>query len=244
MAQLENLNQEIENQNNSETMEETLEFRNMSIYNYSPLFPKELSADITKMTLGPVMHQSKTAYSYKLYYQGKKILIQTPIIKCMFGLQKYCYPNSTADKYSIHLGFGCSKDNEDIEEIKQFKNFLTLADDYVKTKINLPVENFHSALRYNYSDPNKAPVLRVKIPSKETHLLFEIYDKEEELFEPIYKEACEKIKHGTEVRCILELNTVWKANDKWGLSYKLLQVEIISQLTAKMFRGKKKEKNL
>lgn len=247
MAQLENSKVEVENK--MEELNDTnlqLEFnKNTPSYNYCPFLPKEISTDISKITLGPVMHQSQKAYSYKLYYEGKKILIETPIITCMFqgGIQKYRYPSTNPDKiipekYSIHLGFvpSINKDIDNLNEIKEFRHLLGLADNYAKSKLNLPIENYHSALRFNYSDPNKPPVLRVKIPNKNENLLIEIYDKQEEIFEPTYEEAIEKLKGGTEIKCILEINTLWKVGDKWGLSYKLVQVDIINNATNKLFR--------
>lgn len=200
-------------------------------------FPNEITANINNLTVGKIHQYQNTDYSLNIKYLNKKIKIQTPVTKAMFGLSSYCHPGSHIPKYNIDLLL--SMDNE---EQRSFVEFVKSMDQYV---LNLPIfkdtkQKYSSPIRYSYRNPNLTPVLRVKINDNGEKLLMELFndsgDQPTEIVQPTIEEVRNLITHGTNVRCIIEINPVWHAGNKFGISYKLLQIEIVPQIKVYKFR--------
>jgi len=198
-----------------------------------PYFPYEIAQNMDDFIIAPKVMQNERDYYYPLYFRGFKCKIQTPVMQLMFGIQKFKNPGSDVQKYSLHLSLRCSD-----TETKQFKTLLREIDNYAKINTNLPPDTYFSPIRHNYANPDLHPVLRVKIPSQEDVLMCDIYTEHTVLNEPTYNEATEALKHKNYVRCILELSNIWVAGSKFGVSYKLVQIQIVPQNTGQpLFRS-------
>ena len=199
-----------------------------------PWFPYEITQNMDDFIIAPKVYQNDRDYFYPLYFRGFKCKIQTPVMQLMFGVQQYKNPGSDIQKYSLHLSLRSGD-----SETKQFKTLLREIDTYAKINSTLPPETYFSAIRHNYANPDLHPVLRVKIPSQDDTdvLLCDIYTEHHVINEPTYAEAAELLKHKTYVRCILELSNIWVAGNKFGVSYKLIQLQVIPQNAGQpMFR--------
>lgn len=208
-----------------------------------PWYPDELIPEIKNITMSNkhkvrnTNKPAKDAFTRKLQYKRYPIRIQTPILKCMFGIQAYRHPVDmgtvlgTKDHYSIHLGL-----KETTEKMQVFKQCLQELDKFALGTFSGPPESYCSAVRYNQSNKDLPPVLRCKILNVDTLLMVSVYTKNDEYKQIPFKQLCQYIKHGTEIQCIIEINGLWKAGDKHGLSYKVVQIKILSDTSGSLFR--------
>jgi hypothetical protein len=197
----------------------------------TPWFPKEVLANLERFSIGYCVTKNDNDCYYPISYDGSRLKIQTPIMQCMFGVQKYRNPGSTTTKYSIHLSL-----RTNTPEQKEFADFLRVVDREVMSRIDMPPETYYSCIRHNHANPNLPPVVRVKIPSTDNLLNIELYHNESEYFDPSYETAQQILTHKTNVQCILELQNVWVAGNKWGVSYKLLQAQTVHIVKGPLFR--------
>ena len=79
-------------------------------------------------------------------------------------------------------------------------------------------------------DLNKAPTLRVKIPSWEGVFKVEVYDEDyQKLFPSVDNSLItpmELIQKGTNVASLIQCGGIWFANGKFGVTWKLVQVVV------------------
>lgn len=197
-----------------------------------PYYAQEVLQSKTDLKRGERIDQNLVDYSYPIFFKNQKLRIQTPPIQLMFPISKYKNPGSNITKYSTHL----SLRNEDIQT-KQFIALLKFIDQWALEQIPLPPERYYSPIRYNHANPQLPPVLRLKIANVEDSLLLDIYKNHEEILEPSVSEATEIMKHRTTIIGIIELNPIWIAGQKFGVSYKLIQLQVLSSLQGPMFRS-------
>lgn len=210
-------------------------------YKY-PWLPKELlEIDLNKITMSKShsVPGYKGSFTRKLHYEGSEIRIQTPCPTiCMFGVQNYNHPidqGTVLEKkphYSIHISL-----KTDNQEQSDFKQLCENLDKFAIMTFIGPAENYSSAIRYNNSNKSLPPVLRVKLPSTDDgEILVSVYEGENHWRHIPYQQLRQLIKHGTRIQCILAITGIWKAGSKFGLSYKVLQIKILSCVTGPLFR--------
>jgi hypothetical protein len=198
-----------------------------------PWYPKEILAAMNLLQLGDVVKKRDDDYYYPITYGTNRCRIQTPILQCISGLQQYTTKGSPDLKYSIHLSLG----GRPSEDVKKFREMLETIDDYMLCSINLPPTKYLKCIKHNYSKPSLPPVLQVKIPNIEDCLSIEIFDKDVEYVCPKYEFAAGILKHKTYVQCILELRNLWVAGNRWGISYKLIQIQTVRGTKGPLFRA-------
>lgn len=207
-------------------------FETIPVLKNTPFFADEILPYMSQdFSFGSPSYHNTNDYNTPIYFRGNKLRIQTPILQCMFGISKYKDPGNVTQKYSTHLTLR----HQDVANIL-FKRLLNEIDDWVLSKVALPPETYYSAIRHNHANPNLPPVLRVKIPSEDDNLRLDIFTEEGEVNEPYIGDAETYIKHRQYMRCILELNGCWVAGNKFGVSYKLLQVQLINTEAGTLFR--------
>lgn len=186
-----------------------------------PLFPKEIIDHFNEFAIGPPIYTNTKSYYHALLFNGTRLRIQTPILHVPFNIQTYSNPGSDLKKYSLHLSLQSLK-----TEQKEFREFLQKVDTMVQTMIPLPPETYFSCIRYNYANPQLPPVMRVKIPADEDILLIDVYCDGDTITSPTVAQLKTILDKECSVKCVLEMNNVWIAGGKFGVSYKLIQLVI------------------
>ncbi len=198
-----------------------------------PYFAHEVLNQIDSIQIGTRVQQSPTDYYYPIYSFNTKIRVQTPIMQIMFALQSYRNPGNNDLKYSLHLSL-----KQTDPATVCFRNMLEKIDEVAKSNISLPPETYYSCIRFNHANPTLPPVMRIKIQNSIPDCLaFDLYDPQwGETIHPTIRYATECLKHKSNVVCILEINPIWIAGNKFGVSYKLIQLQIMDVNSGPQFR--------
>lgn len=171
-------------------------------------------------------------------FRGKRCIFETPACFTVFGIKGYKNPGSRTQKFSIHLSLGA----DGTEEMEQFKTLLFKMDDWAmqtyKEKYNCQLEDVYwSPVRRSLKKKKKPPVLRVKVPCTGKNAGIDLYTANgTRIREPSLEVMRKHIPHHTSAKCILAINPIWKANHKYGISYRLLKIKVQQEAEDVVFR--------
>lgn len=191
-------------------------------------FPHEILSNLEYLKFGPKIER-ESDYFYPVTFRGKTCHIQTPKCLYMFGLNKYRNPGGKFDKYSIHLSLReICREAPNNNNVTNFRNLLENIDLFAQQdNFEDPKWKYWSALRPNHKSDRKPPTLRIKVPSDAKRLKITIVKEDgKECYYPLASEFEEMFKHRNEVRCIIEVNPIWYAGSKFGISYKLIKIQL------------------
>ena len=173
----------------------------------------------------------KTAKGQKLVYintpQKQKVRVQTPAMRAIFGLSRFDDTNTGNSSFSLDLSFNGRSENPKLDK------FLTTLRDMDAYLLDLAHERssewfgkemskeilaeFHKPCVRDASDPKYEPTVRLKLTPYS-----EIYDESRQ------KVDMDQIVKGSVVRAIIE-PAFWTVNKSFGISLRVLQLEIISR---------------
>ena len=177
-----------------------------------------------------------------LSYDDKTLLVQTPIMKLPWNMKKDEYDGNV--KYTLDLQFQNTDNNP---EIKEFHNLL---EDFDEKLIEMGVNNSMSWFKkknikkdvckelinshiIRSKDKETGEVdgkwpdrIKVKIPNRNGVFVSKVIDVDKNIVED--SEYENKLVKGCEVRAILEYGGVWLAGSKYGGTWKVKALEIIS----------------
>jgi len=152
---------------------------------------------------------------YQLYYlKQNQFMVTTPLMKCLFGVQK------NGNQFSMSLQF---TDLQDDPLMKQFYDFIETLQFYCMARIGLDesdADNFISQIKTDKQkkyDPN----LSVKIPFQYNRFQTEIYSEHSSdvnLFQ---------IQGFTPMKCDIYLDKIWKMNDKFHMKWKCKSILLV-----------------
>lgn len=152
---------------------------------------------------------------YQLYYLNQnQFLVTTPLMKCLFGVQK------SGNQFSMSLQFTDLQENS---VMKQFYDFIENLQFYCMARIGLDetdADNFISQIKYDKKgkyDPN----LSVKIPFHYNRFQTEIFSESSSdvnLFQ---------IQGFTPMKCDIYLDKIWKMNDKFHMKWKCKAIQLV-----------------
>lgn len=184
------------------------------------MFPKEI--DFKNFKLNPIIVRGKGCSSINIGYDGKPLLLQTPVLTSTFQLQGYCYPGTTTKKYSLNVDL-----NQKLDGVKEFTELLCKIDSCAKGS----VEDFKEE-DLTYLSPIKTPKselypehLRCKMVSNLEKFKFNAYLGNKSISTSI-SNIESLIKRGTKMKLVLQLNPIWKVNKQFGVSYQIVGMEI------------------
>lgn len=191
-----------------------------------PYFVHEIFENMDDFHVGERQPRGQHDSFVPVTYKGKRCRIQSPTVTVMFGLTKYNTPGDPNTKYSLHI----SLKNLD-KEVKEFADFMYLMDDFAKEFQINNTHRFWSSIRENNKNPkHKSPVLRLKINASQGRLLLDIEDTDgTKKSLPTEAEFDHLIKHHCTVKVIFEINPLWYAGNKFGISYRLLNILVLSR---------------
>ena len=219
--------------------------------------PSDISVNDVKVgALKTLSNGGKMAF---LSHKEKQMFIQTPEQYAPFGVNAYTNDDTGLTKYTLELSF---RNMEDRENLQTFMKFLTDMDELV---INTAFENSQTWFKKKYSNKavleelytsclkpsrdketgeldNKYPTrVKVSLPHRDGSFKLEAYDKQEnEVDLNVVKTK------GAKFVCILQCGGVWVAGGKFGLSWKVVQLQVtppsnISGFSIKNVEGDKIE---
>lgn len=188
-------------------------------------FPFEVLEAMEELKVGG-REARNNDFFFPVTFQGSRCRIQTPELLVMFGLTTHCNPDSGTNpipKYSLHLSL--KPVNEDIVI---FREWLAKMDEFAMG-YKLGNEQYWSSVR-PAQDAKKSDLLRLKMPLTNNHkrLILDIIDTKGRIHTlPTIQTFKELVKHGCKVKCIIEVNPIWYAGKKYGISYRILKLAIV-----------------
>jgi len=188
--------------------------------------PKEIMGFMNDLKLNKTVLRGQDHYT-TITYKDRVVQIETPKCLFMFGLEKYRNPEGKYDKYSIHLSLReICRDAEN--NVREFRYLLENLDLFAMgDKFDEPNLKYWSPIRPNHKQERKPPVLRVKVPSDASRLKITMATEDGKVsYYPLVSEFEKIFHHRNEVKCILQINPVWYAGNKFGISYKLIKIQL------------------
>lgn len=185
---------------------------------------------VAQMTFSPM---TKTSKGSKIVYinlpgpQKQRVRVQTPPMRAVFGLSRFDDANTGTASFSLDLSFNGRDENPKLD------NFLTRLREMDEHLLDVAhkrssewfgkemskeiLSEFHRPSVRDPSDPKYQPTVRLKVTPYS-----EIYD------ETKAKVDMEQIVKGSTVRAIIE-PSFWLVNKSFGISLRILQLEILSR---------------
>ena len=157
-----------------------------------------------------------------------KIVLQTPAVHLPFGITPYQDAN-TGNVLSWSMDVSFKESPEFLEAMRQVDTALVdvatarSADWFGKPMPREVVSEFTRPLVRDPKNPQYAPTMKIKVPCVNGNETTKFYDERRQ---PV---PMEYVTKGTTVRVIMELSPVWFLNKNLGVSWKALQVAVVSR---------------
>ena len=209
---------------------------------------KAAEFDASNVTYGELKKNPKTqGKSIYINYggPGKSIILQTPEMRCPFGINKWAGENGAPDKYDINLSF----DGRNVDgPVKAFFEVLNSLDDKLvdDTMLNAkkwfgkPFPNrevvealYSKTVRYSKDketgeiSTKYEPTFKATLPMKEGKFDVTVWDHQTPRKELDLDEIIESgSSRGAQVKLLVSLTGVWIVGNKFGLTWKVKQMII------------------
>lgn len=187
-------------------------------------FPSEI--DMKYFSILEKVDRGTNSWSCRLLYKDKPLTIQTPILPVAFNLNGYKYnENSTKENFSISVTL-----DPKIDGVQTLKEFIETIDNTVINTFKEEFEKnkrdttFISSIKIS-KDVKFEPTLRCKMVSNTTRFKCKITINNKSLSDEI-KTVKAKVCKGTKVKLVLQLNPVWCCDNKYGVSWQVLALNI------------------
>lgn len=169
---------------------------------------------------------------YLKYNDQKKLTMQTPLVSAPFGLSTYTDEKTGITKYSIDMSF---KGMDSDPKIQTFHDKMIELDNHIlelaeknskewlgKKMSKEVVEALYRPVVKLAKDPEKyAPTMKMKITNgRNGEMNVEAYDSSRN------KMDMKELTQGSRIRCLIECSSIWFVNKQFGVSWRLVQVEV------------------
>lgn len=209
----------------------------------------------SQIDFSKIQYQSPTLNSYggkmaKVTYDEKWALIQTPSLKCPFGLN--IYDDADSKTYSFDVSI-----NKNIPKEDEFLNFLKTLEDQLITHVSENSQEWidsdegskdvckallRSSLKYSRDKQTKKfsdkypPRIKVSVPFYENEMKFKAYQTNNgEMKEIKTMEELEQLMKNSIVTLILRYDRITFNGGKYGFKFTLQQLRINSTGKTNMF---------
>lgn len=162
-----------------------------------------------------------------------RIVIQTPALSIPFGVSPYMDPAGEIQSYSLDVSFrGYDSDPKMAEFMAKMRQLddvlLNTAVERSKEWFGKPmgrelVAEFFRRLVKDPSNPQYAPIMKIKVPLANGESLAQFFDES--------RKPCsiDYLVKGSVVKCIVELSSVWFVNKNFGTTWRLVQCAVVSR---------------
>ena len=169
---------------------------------------------------------------YLKHNDQKKLTMQTPLVSAPFGLSTYTDEKTGITKYSIDMSF---KGMDSDPKIQTFHDKMAELDNHIlelaeknskewlgKKMSKEVVEALYRPVVKQAKDPEKyAPTMKMKITNgRNGEMNVEAYDSTRN------KMDMKELTQGSRIRCLIECSSIWFVNKQFGVSWRLVQVEV------------------
>lgn len=170
---------------------------------------------------------------YLKYNNQKRLTMQTPLVSAPFGLSTYTDEKTGVTKYSIDVSF---KGMDADPKINTFHEKMTEMDSHIlslaeqnskewlgKKMSKEVVEALYRPVIKVSRDPEKyAPTMKMKITNSSSGSMnIEAYNTKREKID-----LKQEMVQGARIRCLMECSSIWFVNKQFGVSWRLVQVEV------------------
>lgn len=193
---------------------------------------------LEELTYGEVRQLDKGARSVFINYNKKPLLLQTPPMKCVFGVK--CWPSAPGadegnEKATMELAFSAREDDVFLAKAKAFdakivQDCLEKSGMWLKGKYNsadvvralytplvrYPKDKFTGEVSNKYP-----PTIRLALPRHNGSIVCDAYDLNKQ---PLDINTVEL--KGAQVTAIIQCLGVWIAAGKFGVSWKVVQLRV------------------
>lgn len=200
----------------------------------STLFAREI--DVAALEFSDLRPYGKGQIAY-VNYKSKPLLVQTPLMKCPYGLSKF---EGDADrvKYSLDMSFG-----GDCKKITALKELLEAVDNRVldeSTKKSLPwfkkknqsrdvsqalfTPSVKVATENGEPTDKYPPTFKTKVSNYEGKFKVLCFNDEKESLDNM--DLPNLVGKGQSVRGLVRLSGIWFAGGKFGVTWELQQLKL------------------
>jgi hypothetical protein len=217
--------------------------------------PRDVNAtnDVSVGALKTLSSGGKMGY---VSHKDNKLVFQTPEMYAPFGVSEWVNEQDGSKKYDLQLSF---KDLDDRETLKQLKKFLEDVDEKVieeafnncqkwfgkkyKSK-DVVSALFNESVKY-YKDPetgdrsDKYPAnYKLKLPYRDNEFKVEAYDGKRNKLDIQNTQTM-----GAKVTALVECGGVWVIGGKFGISWRVIQLQVKPKQTISGFSFKQVEED-
>ena len=198
-------------------------------------FAKEIN--VSEIEYTDVKAYGDNANIVYLNYKGSPIYIQTPSMKCPYGLSKY-ETDSGKMKYSLDLQL--SNDSPSIESLKNTLEEIDnkILDDSVKNSLKwfkkknqsrdvaqaLYTPSIKSATENGEPTDKYPPTIKLKIPYYNDEYKVECFNNQKEKLNS--NDLPSYLPKGQMTNSIIRLGGIWFAGKKFGIKWDLVQLKL------------------
>jgi hypothetical protein len=208
----------------------------------------------------PMPYSNGQGYSVNFKYNGKKVYIQTPRMKNLFGLSVYKDEKTDKPK-SITITLQFASDSDKINRVDNFQKTLLKFDNLImatanknhKTWFNYPrtlppdalkalykKTLYHKTLPEGGIDHGVPPSFKLKIPYYNEKFNFTLLDENNKPMEFDLEYLQEKIVDKCYIKCIFN-PVIWIRKDKnFGVTYNVVALQIIENHDKDNYKKNKK----
>tara|TARA_Y100000389_G_scaffold201500_1_gene244371 strand:- start:7070 stop:7819 length:750 start_codon:yes stop_codon:yes gene_type:complete len=200
----------------------------------NPVFASEI--DVNELEFSELRPYGKGQIAY-VNYKSKPLVIQTPSMKCPYGLSHFT-ADGERSKYSLDLSFGGNSKNigtlkevlESIDEkvldestkkslawFKKKSQSRDVSQALYTSSVKVATENGEPTDKY-------APTFKTKVPNYDGKFKVQCYDDEKKPLDNT--DMSSLIPKGQAVRALVKLSGVWFAGGKFGITWELQQLKL------------------
>ena len=185
-------------------------------------FPDEV--ELADCEILDMVIRGPKSWSSRITYKNENLKLQTPIMLTSFDLNAYNYAGQSKDNYSL-----CVSLDETVDGVAALKRLIEKIDATTINTFKSKTDGaeFISSIKEPKDKESKfPPVLRCKLVSNAKRFKCAIYvgGKEKHLN---IDECKNLLKKGTKVKLVLQLNPVWKVDNKYGVSWQILALDVV-----------------
>lgn len=207
------------------------------------ILPKNF--DIAKISFGQPKQQATGGKTLFISYAGNQFHMQTPEMKAPFGVSVWPSDNGGPDKYSLDVSFDGLETREALQTffdaIKAIDKRLVadaMENSTLWFKKKYPsvdvIEALYSpSIRYSKDretgevNTRYAPTFKMSLPLKDGKFTFPAYgDRRAEL--DLFELVSSGASKGARCRAIVQLSAVWIVGTKFGLMWKVRQLQLLT----------------
>jgi len=184
------------------------------------MFPNKI--DPSKFNISDNIIKGTRAWCSPVTYDGKTLELITPIMTLAFPLSSYQYPGKPKINYSISVELDSNNPN-----YKSLNQVIQGIDANTKKTFESDLSDHQFISSVKYSNNGKyVPTLRLKMVSN-SHRFKCVIKRNGEYVSDEIEPVKRLLVKGVKLKLKIQLNPIWKVNKKYGVSYQVLEMDVM-----------------